>query len=94
MFNTKLKDRLIEQELQIVRLQEDLKFACLRAKDAEDKLKVLQQALIQYEGVDEEELELERKLRKEELKTAIARSQIDKQKEAEEAYDIKPKMFR
>ena len=91
MFNTKLKERLIKQEITIARLREDLKFSSLRASDAESKIKILEEQLDSFAGIDEEEVALERQLRKEELRRQIAATQIDKQKEVEEAY--KPAKF-
>jgi len=84
---------LLDQELTIVRLQEDLKYACLRAKDFEDSAIYLQKQLDSFLFIDDEEKALETKLRKEQLKAEISSVQLDKQKEAEEVFDVKPKKF-
>ena len=81
MFNSKLKERLLDQELMIIQLREDLKFTCARAADAEAKAKSYEESLTEYAGITEEELELERKLRMAVLQAEIAKTQIDQQKE-------------
>lgn len=94
MFNKELKRRLLEQEMTIARLQEDLRQTCYRASEAEKKAAELEKEVAKYEYWDEEELELDRKLRKEALKAEIARYQIDRAKEVAEAFDVKPPAFK
>lgn len=94
MFNQDLKERLLDQELELVRVKENLNSARAREKSLEATVKHLEKELLNYAECDEEELELERVLRKEVIKAETARVQIDKQKEIAEAYDMKPKAFK
>ena len=93
MFNSHLREQILKQERELARLNETVRLYELREKGLISQAEKLQSIVDEYEGADEEEIQLLAVLRKENLRAQIQSVQVDKQKEISEAFDVKPPRF-